>query len=309
MKYCYIKLVILFICLVRCEDNQSCFNAHDDKDEVVSCGSDCSPENCHCGASCDECGVDWIHSFVWPMSNDSTPEEVFDYCKGCTQRPSVLPICRDPSKDNCDYKAGEMCGDTCQRSLDDCSCGEETFNIRKSQMFCCNGTKQKLNEPCQGLNGPACYNSYQDSQFLGYNAHFSCPETCVPLLDMCQGMSFCEEDVKVCNENLTVPSSIQFTPENTFYGKLIEKKPLTTSKAPRHHYYIQNAEGKINNGQYDIIDRSDEDLTDTKVETIDYTKLRFCRNFLRIPGVQCNENDQQCIPRSSWCNDSPKPCG
>ena len=177
-------------------------------------------------------------------------------------------------------------------------------------MFCCNGKKQDLSEPCQSLNGPVCYNSYQESQFLGYNAHFSCPEICVPLLDMCQGMSWCEQDVNVCNENLTVPRSIQFKAENSLYGELIEKKSLTNSKAPDHHYYIQNAEGKLNNGQYDIIDRSDEDLNNSKVENINLTKLHLCKDdFDGNPGVQCDEHDSECIPRYEWCNDSPKVCG
>ena len=254
--------------------------------------------------NCESCGVGSEGSFTCTWCENSG-------CTGCFLQSSLIEVaCNDgPSKDNCNYKAGVMCGETCQHSLDDCSCDGEAFNIRTSQEFCCNGKKQKFNEPCQGLNGPACYNSYQQSQYLGYNAHFSCPEGCVPLLDMCQGMSWCEEDVKVCNESLKVPSSIQFDPENRFYGKLIEKKSLTTSKASGHHYYVQNAEGKINNGQYDIIDRSDENLIETKVEIADFSKLQFCQDSEGNPGVQCDGNDNICIPRNEWCNDFPKDCG
>ena len=290
------------------------------------CDQDCAPENCQCSRPvCYQCGVDGSpdDKYLLPLlCNDfGNPDfdfdvdfdpECWDSCGrggggSCTgSSPEKVSFCKDPSKDNCNYKAGEMCGDTCQHSLDDCSCGGKSFNIRTSQEFCCNGKNQNLSEPCQGLNGPTCYNSYQDSQFLGYNAHFYCPESCVPILDMCQGISWCEEDVKVCNENLKVPSSIQFQSENTFYGQLVEKKNL--SIAPRHHYNIQNAGGKINNDQYDVFDRSDEDLIEAKVESIDFTKFHFCKDWRGNAGVQCD--DSECIPRNEWCNDSPKKvCG
>ncbi len=303
MRQIHIKLVI--ICLIHCAGGYDCPVQSGDFTLSVSqvCDCDCPPENCQGYVDmCNTCGVDSEGEYVIPSSENG------EGCAGCS-RVRRVPFCKDPSKDSCNYKAYEMCGETCQHSLDDCSCGGETFNIRTSQEFCCNGTKQKFNEPCQGLNGPACYNSYQDSQFLGYNGHFSCPDSCVPLLDMCQGISFCEEDVKVCNENLKVPSSIQFKAGNTFYGKPIEKKNLTSSPVPEHHYYIQNAVGKQNNGQYDIIDRSDENLNDTKVEIVDYSKLQFCTDSQGNPGVQCNGNDSVCIPRNEWCNDSPKECG
>ena len=258
---------------------------------------------------CNVCGVDQKGNYT----------RIGSECKGCLAN-SIPTHCNDPSyNDKCNYKAGEMCNNECQHSLDDCSCEEDTFNIRKSQAFCCNGKKQNLNEPCQGLNAPStCYNSYQDSQVIGHNAHFSCPGVCVPLLDMCQGMSWCEEDVDVCNKDLRIPTSIQFDSQKSFYGQQIEIKNLTIG----HHFYIENLIqnlSKINNGQYDLLDRSDEYQTESQTERFDYTQLEFCQ-YREEPdstqdisvGVKCKENDgtySHCIPINEWCNESPTKCG
>ena len=80
--------------------------------------------------------------------------------------------------DICDYGPAENCEGQCSMADEDCFCGEEEFNIRDSQTFCCNGKQQSIRQPCQSSdalrNAPsasACYNSYQNSEYIGYSAH------------------------------------------------------------------------------------------------------------------------------------------
>ena len=98
----------------------------------------------------------------------------------------------------------------------------------------CNGKQQSIEQPCEVSNSPsACYNSYQDSEHIGYSAHFSCPDACVPILDMCQGMSWCPEDVEVCDENLRIPRAI--TTKLLPYPP-IQVEELSISHVTSHHY-------------------------------------------------------------------------
>ena len=133
---------------------------------------------------------------------------------------------KSPITDLCDYAAGDICVDKCIFALNQCSCGGEEFNIRDSQTFCCNGIQQSINQPCissisQTASPSSCYNSYQDSEHIGYSSHFSCPDVCVPILDMCQGMSWCTEDVAVCDEKLKIPRAIPLRPKYIYYYNLV----------------------------------------------------------------------------------------
>ena len=57
-----------------------------------------------------------------------------------------------------------------------------------------------MTESCDGV----CYNSYQHSQQIGPNAQYSYDggDKCVPVEDICQGISYSQEDVEICNEEL-----------------------------------------------------------------------------------------------------------
>ena len=143
-------------------------------------------------------------------------------CDGqlCEIGPEIY--CEDIVKSNshitdlCGYAAGDRCEDKCIYALDQCYCGGDDlkFNIRDSQTFCCNGIQQSINQPCmRSQSSSSCYNSYQASEHVGYSSHFSCPGVCVPILDICQGMSWCPEDVEVCDENLKIPKTIPLRPK------------------------------------------------------------------------------------------------
>ena len=142
----------------------------------------------------------------------------------------------------------------------------------------------------------SCYNSYQASEHVGYSSHFSCPDVCVPILDICQGMSWCTEDVEVCDENLKIPKTIPLRPKYIYYDLPIEVEKLSKTS---HHYYIHNAAGKINDRQYDIFDRSDEKKIKADTENLlDLSKLEFCYDSVNNKGIHCN----RCIPKSEFCS-------
>ena len=203
---------------------------------------------------------------------------------------------KSPYTDYCDYRPGDRCEDQCIRVDHDCSCGTEKFNIKESQTYCCNGKQQSINQPCESTNATsACYNSYQDSEYIGYSAHFSCPDVCVPILDMCQGISWCPEDVEVCDENLRVPTALsELVP-----SPLIEVEKLSMSQV-NHQYFKWGGVGKINDRKYDVIDRSDEKKIKKDNEANpDFSELKFCMApGSTIGGVKC----VSCISKSEFCN-------
>ena len=62
------------------------------------------------------------------------------------------------------------------------------------------GTAVNMSSSCHG----ECYNSYQSSQELYWHAHYTCPApaSCVPVLHMCQGVSWCGDDHLECSDSL-----------------------------------------------------------------------------------------------------------
>ena len=89
-----------------------------------------------------------------------------------------------------------------------------------------------------------CYNSYQDSQYIGPQSHFTCTDTCVHWKDMCQGVSWCEGDLEVCNPAIRCPPNAG-------------QHHIKSSLVPGHYFCFKKTENTTN-GIFDAIDRSDE---------------------------------------------------
>ena len=140
-----------------------------------------------------------------------------------------------------------------------------------------------------------CYNSYQDSQHIGGLSHYTCPHACVPWIDMCQGVSWCEGDHEVCGPDLRCPP-------NFFEGPLLHnvtKYNFTSSLFPDHHYCLEDV--RINNGIYDSIDRSDESEVQNDGFTLDLDISSFTScNDSNDPGVMCGS---ECLSSDCWCYD------
>ena len=223
----------------------------------------------------------------------------------------------DDLNEDCDF---DKCGDKCVNWADQCKCGNIKFNIRESSQYCCvspsdncydslqwdgivcpNGTLKKMSESCHG----ECYNDYRQSHRseVGLNAHFAYNEgkDCLPVEEMCQGISFSDKDFEACSYHqikciTDFLSSTTFTfknpDNNTFHG----------------HYYCNNDDKYRNNGKYDLIYRDDEEIFETQTyNSINYPSLAHCSDprwyfygemRVKSSGIM---HGKQCLWSYGWC--------
>ena len=145
-----------------------------------------------------------------------------------------------------------------------------------------------------------CHNSYQDSEAIGRFSHYTCPNLCVPWSDMCQGVSWCDWDDGECGPHLQCPESR--------LDNNIGRRKMISALAPDHHYCIDDA--KNNNGEYDVIDRSDETnfgagVSKTEVHIKDneiIKRFSYCSSPKPPydPGYMCGLT---CMPSFAWCSE------
>ena len=182
---------------------------------------------------------------------------------------------RDPDSsalpDTCNYtKKSFMCGDQCvDKNWDKCHCGPDTIKPIFDNYHCCGescildpdedgvcsqGRKLSKSSPCNTTMGVQCYNSYQHSQYIGEKSHYTCPDTCVPWEAMCRGVSQCEGDHQVCGPDLRCPDQYHGDIRGKWY--IVKIRNFSSSLVSGHHYCFDKT--KINDGQFDTFDRSDE---------------------------------------------------
>ena len=88
------------------------------------------------------------------------------------------------------------------------NCGPDFFQPERSEQHCCtpSGTHCHIDVWTNGVcrsRSLQCYNSYQDSQHIGEYSHYSCPNTCVSVMnDMCRGVTWCQDDYVDCGPQL-----------------------------------------------------------------------------------------------------------
>ena len=105
---------------------------------------------------------------------------------------------------------------------------------------------------------------------------------------MCQGVSFCEGDEEICDKDLEC---------------LGRKKKIIRSNIEESYSCFDSDFSfsfSENNGSYDRIDRSDEDINTIVVSTrlnINYTELKYC-SVAEQDGVMCNN---RCRRSNRWC--------
>ena len=129
---------------------------------------------------------------------------------------------------------------------------------------------------------------------------YTCSDRCVDWRDMCQGVSFCYGDEAVCGENLRCPK-LDAKDED------VEKRRLNTVTSRSICVKDKNIE-ILNNGSYDLIDRSDEQISKKeRKERINYPALENCTIPSFADGVYCNQ--PSCVPNFQWCSKSqPNDC-
>ena len=151
-----------------------------------------------------------------------------------------------------------------------------------------------LNESCNGR----CLNDYRFSDEDNpdiYTASFFCSEPqeqCIKVTDLCRGVSWCEDDVKICNKQLKCPG---------YYGFVgLDKHPPLYSMND-HTYCYYNA--TVNDGHYDNIDRSDESFK-LQIGNVEQSKIKYetmtqCYDdFGNWIGLRCGD---KCLQFYRWC--------
>ena len=218
--------------------------------------------------------------------------------------------------DICDYWRGTgMCGDQCTNAY--CQCGSDKFVPDSDDEHCCGesctlveryggyrdgncseGRKLSKSSPCNTTIGMQCYNSYQHSKYIGYDSHYTCPDTCVPWESMCRGVSHCEGDHQVCGPDLRCPRGYVDADEGLWINAT--KHNISSYLVPGHHYCV--GDYKTNDGKFDTIDRSDETQVRAAKSPLDLniTSFKQCNDSHNYLGVMCGTN---CMMNSLWCRD------
>ena len=225
--------------------------------------------------------------------------------------------------DTCDYTESGwsvMCGNKCIERDNWCNCnGSDTdwFRPYVDNVHCClepgetctrdsdyhgavrcsEGKKLSISSTCNTTMGPRCYNSYQHSQYIGKQSHYTCPDTCVPWEEMCLGLSWCEGDTQVCGPDLRCPPRYE---DKYNIWRNVTKLNISSSLVAGHNYCIHDS--KTNDGQFDSIDRSDETQVIAAQSPLDLDISSFtpCNDWNNHPGVKCGTD---CKRSGDWCRD------
>ena len=177
---------------------------------------------------------------------------------------------------------------------------DQVFNAIGSDSYVNNTTKcfevKARNEACNGR----CINDYKysDPRNLGYaTASFYCPEPqelCTKVVDLCRGVSWCQDDVRICNKQLRCPTGY-FESGFTYFD-------YVSTATMKNHTYCNYTE-KFHDGSFDFIDRSDESFEiqfGSRVsEKIAYETMKKCNDsFGNWIGLMCGH---QCLEFRQWC--------
>ena len=191
-----------------------------------------------------------------------------------------------------------------------CNCGDETIEDVTKGQICCIPSNTICNEHNLGVcdkgrtipmtafcenskRSLQCYNSYQDSEVIGKDSHYTCTKSssCVPIMDMCQGINWCDGlDHQICDNKLICP-------------------PSTTKKSlPSGHYFCAR-DLIANRGEGEELDRSA--VNNVVFENSALVIQPYLSQFLPCmaypsPGVMCGSD---CLESRKWCGDYSEPCG
>ena len=248
------------------------------------------------------------------------------------------------NQSTCDYiNYSFMCGDICLNLMSTCSCGGVEFTgvvwIKDSVQYCCTPPSVQCRRTLNGASCPEgevleadhlylvdvdkfvvddsprcngqCFNDYLTSQYLGSFTHYSCPDKCIYWSGLCRGVSFCDGDEEICGEDLRCP-------EERLSGH-ITKHTMSTDPPRSYCFGFEDPfwgagwasifGGLLeNNGKYDNIDRSDEDITqvdETSQTSINYQALTQCTDRsmegnLGHNGLMCGD---ACLGMFVWCHE------
>ena len=261
------KIFLIWILVVL--GSKSALKTSDDEDEYEEDGSGVNPRGNELSQFEDTCPYDGFNG-------------------RCGDKCAVFCMCGDQ-----DVTSGILLSEDdfrcCIPPTSNCSHGElgSIFNAR-----CPEGEVRSISERCPPGTGPtACYNSYTHSEDIGSQSHYECPDSCVPLENICQGVSFCGHDVEECRDGLRCKPGYS-------------KHKLNTELIEGHNYCVNV---RRNNGSYELLDRSDEDIIRSLSQN--FSQLTPCTTNKPPfnPGLVCGD---ECLPSEEWCDGArPRDCG
>ena len=154
-----------------------------------------------------------------------------------------------------------------------------------------------MSSPCNNT-AIQCHNNYQTSEYLGLMSHYRCPHSCVRLLDMCRGVTWCDTDLGVCDQDLRCPRDVNG-------GEYFTRHSLTsTLVSSQHHFCLSNQ--TINDRKFHAIDRSDELKVHTGQSNLELDISSFLACAVNAsyaegstePGLMCGS---ECRQSYYWC--------
>ena len=166
------------------------------------------------------------------------------------------------------------------------------------KIVCSEGRVLPITSFCENFDRSLqCYHSYEDSPHISDRSHYTCPGHCVPVLDMCHGVKWCESDYDECDEHLRCPP---YTTKHTLLNRT------------DHHFCIPEDFRKLKteNREFDVLDRSDEkDLKfDGSALDINLSQFNSCvtSDVRENQGVMCGS---ECLSNYKWCGKYSGTCG
>ena len=204
-----------------------------------------------------------------------------------------------------------LCGNVCLTNYQLCDCGGQ--NITEgwdNDIYCCAPasacTRTQTGAKCSSgkvlsLDSPApcnatgrCFNDVLTSQHLSTDAKYQCQgqDKCIRWYDMgrraCHGVNICSGDEELCGPELRCPSGTT-------------RHNMSTIPVRYYCYDDDNLNIIKNNGSYELLDRTDEDLSVSTIgRSINYTALAPCTHWEGDAGVWCGSS---CWHTALWCND------
>ena len=222
-------------------------------------------------------------------------------------------------KDTCDYTSRNYfkCGDFCVKDIT-CNCGSE--RLRYNSEYCCapasscvrtetgvNCTQGEVHQSLAFCNATGkCFNDILTSQHFTVHATYTCQKErkCMRWGDIyrsvCQGVNLCAGDEELCRPEVRCP--VLWDGLTSVGRGEIYKSNMSTIPVRSYCYNRITFDETINNGAYDLLDRSDEDLSENSVssaQSINFTALVSCTKS-DGDGVLCAGG---CKHTAIWCNE------
>ena len=215
--------------------------------------------------------------------------------------------------ESCSSESQYRCGDHCVERDIHCQCGHSNFTYQDwhlEERLCCvqPGTCRREGQEvsCPGGLVIHKYNESCAGDCWDNESYFGCATTgdkCVVYRELCHGYPVCQDrsDVSYCTEDM----ACKVPPFWTVPNRCGQRKQSDIGHAECYYDYTGN-----NNGQYDCLDRTDEDVIMQATSSyVNYSAIvqRIDKweeiNGTRLPSIRCDDGEKYKDRKNwVWCN-------